>query len=110
MIKHEVEWYESDDEKMFVDELDCMMYELNLLYQKSGIRFVYKNGRTIKNIDDASYDRAEFLIVDGTKKEENRKFIDRAYYVCGWAELLEIKDSEMIQKYRMLIDHLEPVK
>lgn len=91
MTEHSITWYESEDGKIFVDEMECLDHELNLLYKKSGFTF-YVGESKVKEIeteDDKTYNEMTDIYIDRSKKEENDKFIDLLHYNYGWCYIDE---------------------
>ena len=96
MKKHIVIWYEAKDGKTFNSELDCMEYELNLLYKESGVRLYDESNRLIEKLDvyhDSSYNLCKYITIDRTKENENRIFKEMLRYICGWILIEEAIDD-----------------
>ena len=51
MTKHVIEWFTAFDGTLFMHQDDCMNYELNYLYHKSGYRF-YKDGKVLSKSEN----------------------------------------------------------
>lgn len=91
MKEHNITWYESDDGKIFQDENECYEYELNLLYQKSGVDF-YINKEKIQWIDtkeDNAYNDMTDIVIDRSKADENKSFLDFLHNNYGWCLIEE---------------------
>lgn len=88
MTENTVTTYEAFDGKEFDDFMECLSYETNELYQKSGIRFMTSETEVVDKIGscpDDAYNEAEYIKIDRTKKEENFKFINYAIRDLGWS-------------------------
>ena len=109
MIEHIEVTYWAFDGTIFEDEMECLAYEMNLLYEKSGVRFTHKNGKEFKRIDiENSYDSAYGVKIDRSKDKENEIFISTAIKYCGWTLLDSIK-SGSTTKYRFDFDKVIPL-
>ena len=90
MKEHSIVWYESEDGKIFTDELECLAHDINVLYQKSGFKFY--NGRKLikefKPVEDHfatsdSFSNATKMTIDRSKEKENEAFMSvYEYYGC----------------------------
>ena len=115
MKEHISSWYESFDGKRFESEDDCMTYELNELYKKSGVQLYTEDMRLIENLDifgddDGmdSYNCTEYVIIDRLKEKENREFCDLVHLYCGWClieEAIEAKGT----KYKLELTEIKEV-
>ncbi len=116
MKEHISSWYESFDGKRFESEDDCMMYEVNEIYKKSGVRLYTKGMRLIENLnifenDDGidSYDCTEYVVIDRSKEKENKEFCELVHLYCGWyliEEAIEAKGT----KYKLEMTEIKEVK
>ena len=98
MKKHTVIWYEAKDGKTFDSELDCMEYEVNLLYKESGVRLYDESNRLIEKLDvchdSIYYNLCKYITIDRTKEKENEIFKKAIDYVCGWILIEEAIDGD----------------
>ena len=85
MKVHSVEYYESNDGRIFSDESDCMKYEFQKLYEASGYRF-YKDGRKLDIVpeDLSSVNSFDYYTLDVTKIKENRMFTKYGTHNYGY--------------------------
>lgn len=86
MIEHVVRWYEAEDGNVFTDDIECLVYEVNLLYQKSGVK-LYKGDKRIDAIDiedDRTYNEVSDIFIDRSKADKNEDFREALYQLCGW--------------------------
>lgn len=88
MKEHTISWYEADDGKIFLDEMECYEYELNLLYKKSGVSF-FINRERIEWLTDDSYNDMTDILIDRTKVNENRAFYQFVHDNYGWCYVEE---------------------
>ena len=96
MREHVVTWYESDDGKIFQDEMECVEYELNNLYHNSGVTF-YCGRKKIKNIitkDDKTYVDLSAIRINREKAAENEAFRKYLYYNYGWCMVDEALEGD----------------
>lgn len=108
MKEHIKVTYEAFDGKMFNDQTECLDYELNELYKRSGIRFLYEDGSVAKTLDEHSYNMADFIDIDRSKEKENKAFVDCVYDQFGWVLLREIYNDDH-KKYRLDITKAVPI-
>ena len=113
-MKEHVEYklsYEAFDGKMFDNYEEGLDHELNELYKNSGIRFIDRLGNVIEHVEicrDETYNEADIITIDRSKKEENEKFVNTAIEELGWC-LLEDLLYEKGNRFRMVIDDLIPI-
>ena len=111
MKEHVSVWYESFDGKRFETDDECMTYELNNAYKKSGVQLYTEDMKLIENLkiyaDDEgrdSYDCTEYVVIDRSKEEENRIFGNLVRQYCGWC-LIEEAVKANGTKYKL--DYME---
>lgn len=77
MTKHVIEWFTAFDGTLFMHQDDCMDYELNYLYHKSGYRF-YKDGNVLSDLpeDLASVDSWDYYLLE--ENPNNDTFVSYA--------------------------------
>lgn len=87
MTEHVIRWWEAEDGKMFQNDMDCMAYELNLAYKKSGVKFYIGDKRvdTIETENDKTYNEITDIYIDRSKEEENREFCFLVRHYYGWS-------------------------
>ena len=110
MKEHTISWFESDDGKIFMDEMECYNYELNVLYRKSGVVFYIRDKRvdSIDTEDDRTYNDMTDIFIDRSKTEENEAFYKFMHDNYGWClveEALEGTGSH----YRFNDSSFEPI-
>ena len=86
MKTHSIEWYESDDGKIFTDEMECIEYEAKLLYNESGVRFYTIDWEPVDFItkNDWTYNNSYYIVIDRSKEKENKLLIDYLNDNYGW--------------------------
>ena len=96
MTEHVVTWFESEDGKIFKDEMECIDYELNLLYEKSGVRIWVGDEKVDKIIteDDKTYNDFTDIYIDRSKEYENAKFGKFVYDNYGWLYIPEAIEGD----------------
>lgn len=82
MTEHCIRTYETIDGKVFTNKDEAQYYENMYIYDNSGFRF-YKKDELISDIDDC-YDECDYFIVDHSKTEFNKLFLEMAYEYYGW--------------------------
>ncbi len=111
MREHTISWYESNDGKIFQDASECCEYELNLIYKNSGIDF-YIGKEKIQKIDtkdDNAYNEMTDIIIDRSKAEENKTFVDFLYSNYGWCFIKEAFEGDGTH-YRFSESPFEPIQ
>ena len=116
MKEHISTWYESFDGKRFETEDECMTYELNNTYKKSGVQLYTEGMKLIEDLeiyaDDEgrdTYDCTEYIIIDRSKEKENKEFCELVHLYCGWClieEAIEAKGT----KYKLEMTEIKEVK
>ena len=83
MKEHTITWYEADDGTIFVDESEAEHYELNKLYQASGVR-LYIGKELVKEFDysgksnfaSETENKVTRMTIDRSKEKENEEFLE----------------------------------
>lgn len=112
MREHTISWYEANDGRIFLDEMECCNYELNLLYKKSGVSF-YIGKERIEWLTDDSYNDMTDIFVDHTKAAENKALYDFLRDNYGWCyveDVLERPGSSLYSHYRFSESPFEPIQ
>jgi len=91
---HTITWYESIDSKLFTDEFECIMHDINILYKNSGVVF-YKNKKKIEYLeDDNTYNYMTDVYIDRDKAASNKRFRNAVEYGLGWSLVIEALDGD----------------
>lgn len=87
MTEHVIRWWEAEDGKIFTDDMECIDYELNLAYKKSGVQF-YIGDKKVDEIiteKDRTYNEITDIFIDRSKEEENSEFNFYVQHYYGWS-------------------------
>lgn len=95
MKEHNITWYESEDGKIFNDEMDCIRHEAKLLYENSGVRFYRHDWSEIDFIvyNDYTYNICDYVVID-RKNKNSERFVDFVNDNFGWCLLKDAYDMD----------------
>ena len=111
MTKHHIIYYTSDDGMIFDNEEECYNYELQKLYEKSGVR-LYENGHVIEKLDfdthNNSYDIADEIQIDREKANENMAFANELNNCYGWSLIFDAVHGTA-DRYQLYYDSIKEI-
>lgn len=95
MKEHNIIWYESEDGKIFLDEMDCIIHEAKLLYEKSGVRFYRHDWSEVDFIaeNDYAYNECDYVVID-RKNKNSERLVDFVNDNFGWCLLKDAYEMD----------------